>query len=186
MKTVVGTVVSLNLNTQVAKNGGGTYPGWELVYRGTDGKVDTIAKHANSLKFSPTLKAALEGLAVNDEFTVELEKGDKGFWEIVSISKGTNLPAQTAAQRREASTSTTSEPRYKSDKTNTYETPEERALRQALIVRQSSVTTAQAMLGSKASAADIFKLASEVENFVWAGYEDRKAPTTGGDAAEVD
>ena len=39
---VIGTVISVNLDTPVKKKDGGTYPGWRLVYQDVDGEVKTI------------------------------------------------------------------------------------------------------------------------------------------------
>ena len=44
-----GTVVSIALETDVKKNGGGSYKGWELVYRATDNEIRTVAKPVTSL-----------------------------------------------------------------------------------------------------------------------------------------
>ena len=175
MKTIVGTVIQVSLNTQVKKKDGGTYPGWQLIYN-TDGKVETIAKHQNSLKYSPTLKAALETLAAGDPIAIDLEKGETGYWEVLSIRKGEEMPTPAGGGAQQPAR------KYQTDKSSTYETPEERALRQALIVRQSSVTSAIAALpGSDMKT--ILKAAKQIEDHVWAGYENKKSNTVSQEAA---
>lgn len=70
-------------------------------------------------------------------YDVEIEKGDK-FWEWKAVNKGG--PSQSAQAGSQAKTPAS--PR------STYETPEERAKRQVLIVRQSSLSAAATSLGA--------------------------------------
>lgn len=164
-----GKVLQVSIDVPVQKKDGGTYPGWQLVFM-SNGKAETIQKHMNSLKFAPTIRAALELLVPGDDVTVEMEKkGD--FWEVVSIAKGMNIPVSTNDPKEGSS-----KPTWKSDKTNTYETPEERATRreidvkrQRLIVRQSSIDQARQIAGTDAKLPAIFKLAKQIEEYVYEG-----------------
>lgn len=176
IKTVTGKVIQVNIDTMVQKKGGGTYPGWQLIYN-SNGKIETLAKHMNSLKYAPTLAATLKTLATDDDITIQLKKEDGDqYWEVDSIRKGSEIPSGGGDPVQQPAR------KYQTDKSSTYETPEERALRQALIVRQSSVTSAIAALpGSDMKT--ILKAAKQIEDHVWAGYENKKSNTVSQEAA---
>ena len=53
---IKGKVVEINLDTQVPKNGGGTYPGATISFRDANGKLQEKGFHANALKFNAALK----------------------------------------------------------------------------------------------------------------------------------
>jgi hypothetical protein len=138
---VQGKVISVSTNTTVKKNGGGTYPGWELIYKSLDGEVRTIAKHVNDLKYKPALAEALNGLSAGDDFTLEQEKDAKsGFYNVLSLVKGTvsmepSLPAETKSQAAASAN------KGNSYQASTYPTADERANTQQYIIRQSSLTS---------------------------------------------
>ena len=161
MATVQGTVITVTLETDVAKNGGGTYKGWELVYKTPQGEVRSIAKPIQGLRFNAPLKVQLEELAAGDEFTLEQEKNENGFNTVTSVVKGFSNTA-SPSQAAPAGKATPYQPRPK----DTYETAEERAVKQRLIVRQSSLTTAIALL-PKPTKADVLDLAEELTDWVY-------------------
>ena len=72
------------------------------------------------------LKSAKSG----DTFSVVTNKNDKGYWTWESVSAAGSKPKANPSPR------------------STYETPEERAQKQIYIVRQSSLTSAIAMLAA--------------------------------------
>jgi len=153
-----GKVVSVGFDVEVKKNAGGTYPAWQLIYT-VDGKVESLQKHMKGLGFSPGLRESLASLVAGDDVTVQLEKkGD--FWEVEKITKGHSGTPSVAG-----STATT-----KVAGSN-YETKDERAARQRLIVRQSSLTAAinfYVMNGEKKVALPaILGLAEEFTDFVF-------------------
>lgn len=84
-----------------------------------------------------TLKAAQSG----EEFTVTAVKGEQ-YWEWQNVSPRGQAPAESTGGNVAASKPAATTPK------STYETPEERAKRQVLIVRQSSLTNAIAMLAA--------------------------------------
>lgn len=136
MATLVGTVVAIGIDVPVKKQGGGTYQGWELVYKSDGGEIRTIAKPMTGLRFNRALADNLAELAVGDVFTLTQEKNAQGFNDVKTIVKGkaeVDIPTQQAPRN---SGTTTARP------TGTYETPEERAIKQRLIVRQSSLSAA--------------------------------------------
>lgn len=132
---ITGKIVSIDLNATITKASGGTYKGAEIVFKDANGKVQTKNIHENGLKYAPAVKNGLESLESGDNFTVEMEKKDD-FWTWISIKKGIE---QEEKQKSTSQQSTTS-------KSTSWETAEERAARQKLIVRQSSLTNAVAFL----------------------------------------
>lgn len=162
-----GKVVSVGFDVEVKKSAGGTYPAWQLIYT-VDGKVESLQKHMKGLGFSPGLRESLASLVAGDDVTVQLEKkGD--FWEVEKITKGHSGTPSVAG-----STATT-----KVAGSN-YETKDERAARQRLIVRQSSLTAALSFYSNFMPKSkeghhvnDIKELADDFTNFV---FETNKEP----------
>lgn len=132
---ITGKIVSIDLNATITKAQGGIYRGAEIVFKDANGKVQTKNIHENGLKYAPAVKNGLESLEPGDNFTVEMEKKDD-FWTWISIKKGIE---QEEKQKTTTQQSTTT-------KSTSWETAEERAARQKLIVRQSSLTNAVAFL----------------------------------------
>lgn len=106
-----------------------------------------------------TNKAVFNTLAdakMGDVFDVSREKNDKGYWEWKEVTKssGANVVStgETPVQ--------VSKPAAVSPKSN-YETSEERAARQIMIVRQSSISSAVAALKVEKAALKV----DEVINF---------------------
>lgn len=165
---LIGTVIAIELDAMISKaDNSGTYPGWRLTFRGDDGKIQEVAKHANSLKFTKGLKTGLMSLSEGDKFVMVMEK--KGQYnEVVSVSKGDeaamntgDLPVPTRPEGR-----TTSSVTVKSN----YETAEERAARQRLIVRQSSLSNALQyfeITKAKPSVQEVTDLAEEFTKFIF-------------------
>jgi len=153
---VKGTVITSEVDVQVAKNGGGTYPGARLTYRTEDGKIQEQAFHNNAFKFNAGLKTALTALKAGDVISIDKEKNDAGFWGVKSITKETGGTAHTPATA--------------SPKSN-YETPEERAKKQVYIVRQSSIANAIALLssngGKKNTTEEAIAVAKQFEAYVF-------------------
>lgn len=93
---------------------------------------------------SPAVFKTISQATKGDEFDVEVTKNDAGFNQWVScVPAGAdggerNVPSQTKAASNGNNQST--------GRVSTYETPEERANRQRLIVRQSSLTAALGIL----------------------------------------
>lgn len=168
---VLGTVVSVNMNADVAKNGGGSYKGAELVYRDANtGKVETKGFHENSLKYNKALNDSLKALSANDTFEMVMEKNERGFWNVESLTKGGGTP--TASQQH-----VNQGGRASGGSNNTYPTKEEREATQGYITRQSSIASAvnlAATLKLK-SVEEVLDVAAQFENFV---MNKRVVPTT--------
>jgi|SRR5687768_2376459 len=157
-------VVACDFDQTIAKNGGGSYKGTRLTYRDPDGSIKEKCLHSNALKYNPTLKNQLSELKAGDDITMVLEKeGD--FWNLKEVVKGgipDNPPAANGGNGKANGANTS--PR------STYETPEERARRQVLIVRQSSVSSAiaySATLKTALSIAEVLKVAEQINAFVF-------------------
>lgn len=170
MATVLGTVISVAVDTDVKKNGGGSYKGWELIYKSDGGDVRTIAKPIQGLRFNAPLKAQLEGLIAGEQFTLEQEKNAGGFYDVKTITKGwvegqPSLPSSSNSGAKSTGT----------DKSTAYtgrdfESKDERTVKQRLIVRQSSLSAALGVLTVGAKAIDkeqVKALAEEFTNFVY-------------------
>lgn len=109
----------------------------------------------------------LQNASFGNVFEIQREKDASGYWQWTGIvtdteSTGAFTPQPQGNPMKPATTST---PTPKS----TYETPEERAARQLIIVRQSSISNAIAALKTdkiQLNADDIIALAIKFENFV--------------------
>lgn len=147
MKQLVGTVVAVSMDAIIKKKDGSTYQGVELVFKDEEGKTQTKAFHNNTFKFNQALKNTLADLNKGDKFTAEMEK-DGDFWNWKKLYKGAaeakqlDSPAQPAKQP------------YQARPNDTYETKDERAARQVMIVRQSSISSALAFCAQQK---DFFK-----------------------------
>lgn len=104
----------------------GKYKMMEVAYKGGDGKVTSkkVVSFGAAAEIFKTLSSAKNG----DSFEIKSEKNDKGYWDWVGIGPAGSASAAPAASRGNATPK------------STYETAEERALRQVLIVRQSSLS----------------------------------------------
>ena len=158
---ITGKIVSIDLNATITKASGGTYKGAEIVFKDANGKVQTKNIHENGLKYAPAVKNGLESLEPGDNFTVEMEKKDD-FWTWISIKKGIE---QEEKQKTTLQQSTTT-------KSTSWETAEERAARQKLIVRQSSLTNAVAFLAIQPGSmpiteVDVIETATTFYNWVF-------------------
>ena len=166
---ITGKIVSIDLNATITKASGGTYKGAEIVFKDANGKVQTKNIHENGLKYAPAVKNGLESLEPGDNFTVEMEKKDD-FWTWISIKKGIE---QEEKQKPTTQQSTTT-------KNTSWETAEERAARQKLIVRQSSLTNAVAFLAIQPGTmsiteVDVIETATTFYNWVFEREVDENA-----------
>jgi len=165
MAKVLGTVVSISLETDAVKQSGGSYKAWELVYKNQQGKVFTIAKPVQGLKFGP-LKGQLAELNVGDQFTLTQEKNAQGFNDVKSVTKGWDEFASVPSDAKEVPAKPATSNSYQA---RDFETKEERAARQKSIVRQSSLSNAIAVASVGAKTLDpntVLELAGQFEQWV--------------------
>lgn len=141
--TIQGTVVSYTPNKKIKKQAGGQYDGWELVYRNQEDEMKVLAKPIQGLRFNPALAAALNGLAPGDEFTAFTEKNEGGFLEVKTLVKGfADGVASVGSNSSAVSSRGVVSSRGSATPKSTYETPEERAKKQVVIVRQGVLNAA--------------------------------------------
>lgn len=123
-------VLNVSKTTRPGSKPGSSFGQLDVAYKNLDdGKVS--AKKVMSFGDWKNAYEVLQSANANEQFTVKNEKkGD--YWVWTEVSKGVSENNATAPK----SQSGNPVPR------NTYETPEERARRQVLIVRQSSLSAA--------------------------------------------
>lgn len=134
----------------------------QLTYRSlNDDKVGS----KNLLSFSfPEVYKTLSQSKKDDQFNVTLEKNDKGFWDWTSLGEGgsASVSEGPTSDAVEKSVKTAGYPKAVS----TYETAEERAVKQRLIVRQSSFAQAS-LLNPKAKVQELFPVAQEIVDWIY-------------------
>jgi len=139
----------------------GKYKMMEVVYKNAEGKAST--KKLMSFTFPDVFKF-FTSVKAGDAVNVTTVKNDKGFWDWTAAS---NSSEEESVSKPAAGNAT---PR------STYETADERAARQVLIVRQSTLSNAleyYKLSGKKApSIQEIMEVASVFENHVF-GRKDK-------------
>lgn len=80
-------IIQVELNTQIKKKDGGTYPGARVTYE-DQGQVKSKGFHEKALEYRPELKEQIEALEDGKWYNVQMEKNDQGYWEWISISEG--------------------------------------------------------------------------------------------------
>lgn len=159
-------------NTHSAANGR-SYQSLEVTYKNDNGQVQ--GKKLMSFSNPAVFKAA-QDWQKGDVVNVISEKDAKGYWQWTRVlGEGEEAPA---VQQASASVSPSGKPQQATRVTGSnYETKEERAERQVLIVRQSSLSSAVATLaiaGSKATANDVISLAKLYESYVFGGSDEQE------------
>lgn len=102
-------------------------------------------------------------------FTVVRVKDDKGYWKWQTVTAGANAGAAASAAAPSV-TSTTGASMANASPKSTYETADERAARQVMIVRQSSISNAIALLKTEKhtpTTEDVLAVAKQFEDFVF-------------------
>lgn len=144
-------------NTHAAKNGR-SYQSIEVTYKGNDGKVSS----KKLMSFSnPNVFKTISGLTKGASIDVVTTKDDAGYWQWTGINDGSSPAPAQAASSTPATTRVTG---------SNYETAEERAARQRLIVRQSSLSASVSILTVGAKAVDkesVKSLAQELTDWVF-------------------
>ena len=166
----VNVVDVSSLNTHQAKNGR-QYQSIEIMYKNDQGQAQS--KKLMSFSNPAVFKAAQEW-AKGDVIHVSTEKDQNGYWQWTAVgtaetttdNRGDDISAATAPTQAKAATRVSG---------SNYETKDERAARQVMIVRQSSLSNAVATLaieGSTASANDVISLAKLYEGYVLGQQEE--------------
>ena len=164
----------------------GSYQQLEVVYKNLSfqGKVES-KKIMSFGAGAPSFKV-LSTAQAGQVFDIAVVKNDKGFndWTNATVSDGSIPVAVAQAAGLSQSKAPTTTPK------STYETPEERAQRQILIVRQSSVSSAVALLGVGGKAplkvGDVINTAKELEAYVFGVAAPDTGPTGFGDIPDFE
>lgn len=145
----------------------GSYQELEVVYKNLtfQGKVES--KKIMSFGAGAPSFTTLSTAAGGSVWEVTVVKNDKGYNDWTACVPATGSPSHSDAPAAAVAGKANTTPR------STYETPEERAQRQVLIVRQSSLSSAIATLaiGSKpglpTKPAEVIAIAKEFEAYVF-------------------
>lgn len=151
----------LDVKTEYVKTARGGYSKAQVAYDAGNGvKSHNIMDFANKQVYAVVVAAK-----TGDMFDVVTRKNDKGYDEWASIT-----PSAPGSSVSSAPAGTPSAPSRASG--SNYETKEERALRQRLIVRQSSLSAAVATLSTGSKTAlnpdEVMALAERYNSFVFA------------------
>ncbi len=157
------TIQLVNVSKTTVPTAKGSYVKYEVAYK-KDGKLEG----KNILSFSAKEVCKFLDTAVSGEsYVVNMEKNDKGYWDWKSISAagaGGEQPTSTASTSAGTAARTTP----KGD----WETKEERAAKQILIVKQSSLAQAVSTLAAGAKShpnpADVIALAQTYTDWILA------------------
>jgi hypothetical protein len=164
----VNVVDVSSLNTHSAKNGR-QYQSIEIMYKNDAGQ----AQNKKLMSFAnPAVFKAAQTWQKGDVIHVSTEKDANGYWQWTAVGDDAGDVTDkrddgTAQGSTQAASSTSSAPTRVSG--SNYETKDERAARQVMIVRQSSLANAVSTLaiaGSQASANDVISLAKLYEGYV--------------------
>jgi hypothetical protein len=129
-----------------------------VTFKGEDGKID--AKKLFDWATPPTVWEAINHAPKGTLLNIEKEKNEKGYWEWKEVHRQDSVKTEGSAKMAPAPTRPT------------YETPEERAQKQVMIVRQSSLSTAVAYWAQNPAKAhvtnpqDVIAVAKEFEKYV--------------------
>ena len=139
-------------STHASKNGR-SYQIIEVTYKNESGQI----ANKKLMSFSnPSVFNHVKSLAKGDSLNVTTEKDAAGYWQWTGI--GDEATAGTTQAKPANGGRVTG---------SNYETKEERAARQILIVRQSSLSSAVELLGAGKSVNDVINVAKQFEEYVF-------------------
>ena len=172
MSQLVINIISVTKETKPTAKG--SYDQLEIIYKNLTFQDKVEKKLIMSFMFKEVF-GALSKAQFGQTFYIDRVKNDKGFWDWTKASTtneeqeqnsqefGERQPMVAPASNNPVKTPTAS-PK------STYETSEERAARQVMIVRQSSISSAVALLaangGKKNTAEEVLNIAKEFEAYV--------------------
>lgn len=160
----------INVAATVVPTAKGSYSKLDVTYKNKSFQDKVESKPIMDFAAKEAYKA-LKDAKFGDVFFITRVKNDKGFWDWTKVS--TDEQPQMVGNPITPSKPTTSTPTPRS----TYETAEERAARQIMIVRQSSISSAIAMYQHKSlekvnmSTEFILGVAKEFEAYVMSKEE---------------
>ena len=144
------------VNVETVKNGKNSYGKAEVIY---DFQGNTRSQKILSFA-NPSIFAKVQQLKPAQEVVVTVTKNDKGFNEWASLEASSDAPAAVAEPAKRV--------------TSTYETAEERKIKQLYIIKQSSISNALTYLKDTAkendtsySVSDVLDTAQAFVDFVY-------------------
>lgn len=153
--------IRLNAKTDVENKG--KY-NMAVVHYDQDGQ----SKEKKLMSFTfPDVYKTLVNANVGDAYDIKAEKDGK-FWNWVNASL---VIGSSNSNTGNSTTSTTTPTR------GGWETPQERAIKQVYIIRQSCLSTAATLLAGKGKAADVVEVAKQFEAYVHGVQEVIEEPT---------
>lgn len=143
-------------NTHAAKNGR-SYQSIEVTYKDEQGQV----KNKKIMSFSnPSVFNHLKGLNKGDQINLKTEKDANGYWQWTGIGGEASVAQETKPATGGRVTG------------SNYETKEERAARQIYIIRQSSLSSAVALVTATptepTTTENVISIAKKFESYVLA------------------
>ena len=160
-------ITILSVEVQTVPTAKGSYQKANVAYKNNSFQGKVEGKQIMSFGATKDSFATLAQAQPGQTYEVQIVKNDKGYNDWVSMAQAVPGAASPVATPQAGATgkAPAASPR------STYETPEERAQRQVLIVRQSSLSSAAAVLttGAKTppSAQAVVGLAKEFEAYVF-------------------
>lgn len=169
----------VNVSVSTVPTAKGSYQVADVAYKNKSFQDKLEGKKVMSF----TNKDVFEKLTLakfGDVLNVSREKNDKGYWDWTAIGAGSGdlgsagNEAAPAVARPSAGAGNPTAVKNASPK-STYETPEERAARQILIVRQSSISSAVdlAVANKVKDPQEVIAIAKQFEDYVFNKNEDK-------------
>jgi len=160
-------ITLLSVDIKTVPTAKGSYQTADVAYKNNSFQGKVEGKKVMSFGATKNAFSALSTATPGQTYEVEIVKNDKGYNDWISLT-----PAVTGAPSPAAAPSSGGgKPAASASPRSTYETPEERAQRQVLIVRQSSLSSAVASLavGSKKelNPEDVVQTAKRFEAYVF-------------------
>jgi hypothetical protein len=151
-------IVDVGTPSTKASSTGRSYQEIDVTYKTENGQVS----NKKIMSFSnPSVFNHLKDLTKGEVVHVTTVKNAKGYWDWTGV--GSEGDAPVATQSKPA----TAQAGGRVTGSN-YETKEERAARQILIVRQSSLSSAVELLGPGKSVEEVLAIAKQFEDYVFA------------------
>ena len=160
----------LSVDVKTVPTAKGSYQAAEIAFKNLtyQGKVE--GKKLMSFGATGETFKVLANAAGGDIFEITVVKNDKGFNDWTAAVPSTEGAASPVTASPTGGASKPGSPAPAAARSS-YETPEERALRQVLIVRQSNINAAVAMLTAGAKSppkiAEVFAVAKQFEQYVF-------------------
>lgn len=171
MSSIILEVLSSTVTTVPTAKG--SYQVCELAFKNKSFQNKVEGKKIMSFAEKEAF-AKLSTATTGSVYTVSRAKDDKGYWKWVNVTEG-------ESEGTPSTYSPGAEP--KASPKSTYETPEERAMRQVMIAKQSSLDRAIQLLtlqgNTKASASDVMIVAQQFVDYVLGKTEAPPFESTG-------